>query len=683
MKIKTQFIITMALFGVLLIGMAASLMITYRQAGRLYTQAEIAHNIERAARELSYLSNDYLLHRESQQRARWEAKFSELSEHLSRLNSDSPDQRVFAGQIKANQGHLKSVFEEVVATLEGGSQTWDLKTELAFMQVSWSRMEVQNQGTIFDAALLAQDFYDKIDRLKQANIVLIFILVGIFGIYFLVNYYLIYRRTLRGLSNLQAGMEIVGTGDLACRFDDLRPDEIGELARAFNRMATNLREVTASKADLEREVNERERAEDRTRWQNAVLSSINQIFQEALACRSEEELGRMCLTIAEAVTQSKFGFVGLVNEQTGQLDEIAISHPGWEDCQAADQPARSQAVPVGFEIHSMYGRVLQDGKGFYSNPPASPDSITIPAGHPAVQSFLGVPLIHAGKTIGLLGLANREGGYGPREWEAAEALALAILQAFMSKRAEEALRRSEISMRHYAEKLETSNRELQEFAYVASHDLKEPLRKIDGFGRILQAGSENLDELQRDALERMRQASRRMQRMVDGLLALSQVTTQGRPFGPVDLSQVAGEVLSDLEMQIRRTRGEVELRDLPVVESDLLQMRQLLQNLIGNALKYHKPEVAPLVTVSGKTLSATKVQILVEDNGIGFDESSVERIFQPFQRLVGRNEYEGSGMGLAICRKIVERHGGEITAKSKPGYGSTFIVTLPSKAGLQ
>jgi signal transduction histidine kinase len=168
-----------------------------------------------------------------------------------------------------------------------------------------------------------------------------------------------------------------------------------------------------------------------------------------------------------------------------------------------------------------------------------------------------------------------------------------------------------------------------------------------------------------------------MRDMVEGLLQLSRVTTQGKPFGPVDLTQVVSDVLHDLESQMRRTSGKVNVEPLPTIEADSLQMRQLLQNLIGNALKYHHPETPPEVNITAKQLSE-KVQILVQDRGIGFAQEDVKRIFQPFQRLVGRSQYEGSGMGLAICRRIVERHGGEIVALSRPGHGTTVIVTLPS-----
>jgi signal transduction histidine kinase len=189
--------------------------------------------------------------------------------------------------------------------------------------------------------------------------------------------------------------------------------------------------------------------------------------------------------------------------------------------------------------------------------------------------------------------------------------------------------------------------------------------------------NQNMTEQQRDYLDRMRSAAIRMQNMVEELLKLSRLTTQPRTFVRVNLDQVASEVISDLDVQINQASGTVEVEPLPTVIGDLLLVRQLFQNLIGNALKFHTPGVPPRIKVYAQLLPENAVQVSVEDNGIGFNMEDAERIFQPFQRLLSRNQYEGNGMGLAICKKIVERHGGTITAVSKLGEGSTFRVTLP------
>ncbi len=240
-------------------------------------------------------------------------------------------------------------------------------------------------------------------------------------------------------------------------------------------------------------------------------------------------------------------------------------------------------------------------------------------------------------------------------------------------------KRDEQAILDYTRRLERSNRELQEFAYVASHDLQEPLRKIIAFGdRLANSAGERLDETEQDYLQRMQKAAARMRTMIDALLVLSRVTTKAQPFGPVDLNRVFRDVVGDLEIRIEQSGAYVEVEPLPVVQADALQMQQLFQNLMANALKFRQPGVPPRVRVSALLAGPGMVEVRVQDNGIGFDNKYLDRIFQPFQRLASRNEYEGSGMGLAIAAKIVERHHGRITADSCPGKGSTFIVTLPA-----
>lgn len=240
---------------------------------------------------------------------------------------------------------------------------------------------------------------------------------------------------------------------------------------------------------------------------------------------------------------------------------------------------------------------------------------------------------------------------------------------------------AEKQINSYMKQLEKINTELENFAFMASHDLQEPLRKLSTFGGILRDSySEILTGNGLIYLEKMLSATDRMQDLLGALLQYSRVTTRAEPFVPLDLKGLIEEVARDLEVSLKESGGVIEIEELPPVYADPSQMRQLFQNLIGNALKYHKPDVRPVVKVYGSSPSNGSCRIYVEDNGIGFEEIYLEKIFQPFQRLHGRSSaFKGSGMGLAICRKIVERHEGTITAKSKPGEGSTFIVTLPQK----
>lgn len=236
-------------------------------------------------------------------------------------------------------------------------------------------------------------------------------------------------------------------------------------------------------------------------------------------------------------------------------------------------------------------------------------------------------------------------------------------------------------LHNLTERLETSNRELQDFAHVASHDLQEPLRKVQAFGdRLKSTCEESLSDKGQDYLARMLNAASRAQILIDDLLIFSRVTTQAKPFEPVNLSVILQEVLSDLEIRLEKTGAMVECDPLPVVDADALQMRQILQNLLSNALKFHKDSVQPFIQVRSRIYHSDNqdwCEVRIIDNGIGFEEKYVERIFQIFQRLYGRKDYEGTGIGLAICRKIVERHGGTITAQSQLDHGSVFIFTIP------
>lgn len=236
---------------------------------------------------------------------------------------------------------------------------------------------------------------------------------------------------------------------------------------------------------------------------------------------------------------------------------------------------------------------------------------------------------------------------------------------------------AEAKLKEYSARLEQSNKQLEDFALIASHDLQEPLRKVEGFGRLLeQSAAGRLNETELDYLGRLTSGAHRMRQMIDGLLALSRVTTRGHAFVPVDLNQVLLSVQDDLSMTIEQSGGRLEVGELPVIKADPMQMHQLFQNLVANGLKFHKQDVPPVVKVSARYVIG-RVELIVEDNGIGFDMKDVEKVFQPFQRLHSRSKYEGTGIGLSICRKIVDRHQGLLTAESQPGEGSRFIVILP------
>jgi len=239
---------------------------------------------------------------------------------------------------------------------------------------------------------------------------------------------------------------------------------------------------------------------------------------------------------------------------------------------------------------------------------------------------------------------------------------------------------AEVVLRQTLTDLNNRNRELQDFAFIASHDLQEPLRKIRAFSdRLQQRFAAELTPEARDYLDRSGQAAARMQVLIDDLLAYSRVA-RGKPFVPVDLGPLVATVHEDLEARLESSQGSIEVGPLPRIDGDPTQLRQLFQNLLANALKFRSPDRSPRVTVTATPATVDGVQgweFRIEDNGIGFEPRYAERIFGPFQRLHGRQDYEGTGIGLAIVRRIVERHRGQVRADGRPGEGASFTVWMP------
>ena len=236
----------------------------------------------------------------------------------------------------------------------------------------------------------------------------------------------------------------------------------------------------------------------------------------------------------------------------------------------------------------------------------------------------------------------------------------------------------------YATRLERSNKELQDFAYVASHDLQEPLRKIQAFcDRLPPLLEGNTSETALDYLSRVAGAAARMQELINDLLDFSRVSRSILQDAPAPLQAIVQDAVGDLDIRIEQSGAIVQVDELPIVSVDASLIRQVFQNLISNALKFARPGIAPRVHVFAQPAPAGYVQVCIADNGIGFEPRFGERIFEIFQRLHGRGQYAGTGIGLAVCRRIVERHGGSIRAESAPGAGATFVIMLPRRPASQ
>jgi PAS domain S-box-containing protein len=456
---------------------------------------------------------------------------------------------------------------------------------------------------------------------------------------------------------------------------------------------------------IARDITQRKLAEDRIRRQNLVLEGINRIFREALACDTEEQMGRVCLAVAEQATESRFGFLGEIGPD-GLLHDIAFSDLGLAGCRMTD-PSGHRRKPGSFPIHSIYGRVLRDGKGFFTNDPAShPDSIGTPAGHPPLTAFLGVPLIQNGKTIGMIALGNRQEGYRDEDLETLKALADAIVQVFMRRRAEEALVASK-------EAAEAANVAKSQFLANMSHELRTPMNAIMGMTDL--ALDEQLSPTLRDYLETSKQSAQSLLELLNEILDFSRIEA-GRfelDLALFGLRTALNQTLKALS--VRADEKGLKLlcdisSDVPeLLVGDPLRLRQIVSNLVDNAIKFtRRGQVQVSVRVSAEGLGVGDwgleadnrpaaadephlrpktqdprpkppivLQFAVTDTGIGISEEDRARIFSPFTQADASisRRYGGTGLGLTIVKRLVALMGGRIWVESTPGAGSTFFFT--------
>jgi PAS domain S-box-containing protein len=409
------------------------------------------------------------------------------------------------------------------------------------------------------------------------------------------------------------------------------------------KLAAQVNFLGADNARLQEELNKRNRSERMLTQRRQELESSKSVLEMHVQARTEElqSLQRRYEMILNSAGE---GICGLDLE--GRASFVNPAMAKLAGCPASELIGKTEQEI--FLSDGVHAQAPLDGQHWGEQIVYRRDGTCFPV------EFIKTPIDENGRVIGSV---------------------LVFKDITERKRVEETLARK-------ASELARSNAELEQFAFVASHDLQEPLRKIQAFGDRLKARCEPIQSPEiKDYLERMQGAAGRMRTLINDLLTFSRVIRSSEPFVQVDLKQVTREVLGDLEVRIEKTGARVDVGELPTIDADPMQIRQLMLNLLSNALKFQPPGATPVVHIQARTLTALSgealCEIAVQDNGIGFDEKYVDKMFAVFQRLHGRSEYEGTGVGLAVCRRIVDRHHGTIVAKSTPGQGATFTITMP------
>jgi signal transduction histidine kinase len=379
----------------------------------------------------------------------------------------------------------------------------------------------------------------------------------------------------------------------------------------------------------------------------------------------DDEMFNEVLKVILDVMHSPFGVFGFIDEDGANVVPT-MTRQIWDKCQVPEKTIRFPRETWG---DSSWCRALREKRTIHSNEP----STNIPEGHVGIQRHISLPILFQGEAIGLFQVANKETDY-----TAADLGTLADIAGQVAPFLSARLRReaAEAQLQRSLADLERSNQELEQFAYVASHDLQEPLRMVSSYTQLLAQRYEGqLDDKAKKYIHYAVDGAIRMQTLINDLLAYSRVGTQAKPLEPTDSHAALGEAIRNLAAMIEENRAVITNDDLPTVRADAAQLVLLFQNLLANAIKFRRQDL-PRVHLSAQDQGREWV-FAVKDNGIGIAPQHAERAFVIFQRLHTREEYPGNGIGLAVCQRIVERHAGKIWFESEPGKGSTFFFTVP------
>jgi signal transduction histidine kinase/HAMP domain-containing protein len=632
----------MLLFGIILVVIAVSAVITNQQIEKASQQEEIASSIAQGANELSYLANDYLIYRESQQLKRWQSRFASFSNQVASLHADRPDQQALVANIQANQSRLKEVFDSVASAPEGPSRNRRTALDPAVLQVSWSRMAVQSQGLVSDASRLSQLFRQQMDQLTNTRTVFIYVMVGLFGALLLASYMLTYQRILKSLARLQAGTAVIGSGNLDFVIKEKKNDEIGDLSHAFNQMTANLKAVTASKADLEREVAQRKQAEE----------ELREAHNRALwLARFPEENPSPVLRV------SAEGPVLYCNPVSAELSEWAckVGHPLSDTL----LPFVRQALMEGEEVQQD----VQLGERFYSVSvtPFPRERYANVYGRDITERKRAEEALKQ-RTLELQQLTEALEQRVQERTEELEVMNEELKnQIDECARVEADLRKSQTDLRQLSMALLNAQEKERKMVAGEIHDsigaslaatkfkVETALKEMGDGNRQASVALESIIPIVHGAIEEARRIQMSLRpSILDDLGILMTINWFCRQF-EATYSNI-------------RIRKEIDIEEHEVPDPLKIVIYRVLQEALNNIAKHSKAAVVLLfLRKTGQV-----IELVIRDSGEGFDLSEA-------QSRIGTSR----GLGLDSMRERTELSGGSFSIESNKGKGTVIRASWP------
>ncbi len=643
MKIRTMFLLNMLLFGIILVIVCVSVLITNSHVDYVRNQEESAHNIERSANDLVFLSHEYILYRENQLYRRWNTKFTSILEELSGLHPGTAPERAAVDNIREGCRRIRAVFEEMAAVGKSGPVNGNATAALKLTRLFFSRMAVQNKGIIFDAERLSLLLRKQAENMKRSNDILIYAMIGVFILFFLVNYIMFYRRTLESISRLRAGAQAIGSGNLSYRIHTGRKDEIGELSQVFNRMASDLKKITASKKDLEIEMASRKKAEDALRISeerfSTTLASIgdavistdvegNIVFMNRIA---EQLTGWNC---KEALGGSSDGVFRIINEKTRRPVRNPVGR------------VLKRGVIVGLANHTVL--IRKNGTEIPIDDSGAPI-------RDRNNRLKGVVLVFRDITE-----RRRTEAILERDRE--------MLEQLVREKSKELLAAEQEVMRI---------KRLSDIGMLASfvaHELRNPLAAIStALYNIQQKASgapigKHIQSIQNKITE--------SEQIINNLLFFARIKPPQMKDTNIHtvIHECVDTVRENLKKNISFNLNTTQVYNIPV-RIDPVQIREVFHNILNNACDaMHEDSGTIDIQTENKH---NHVRILFKDDGEGIGPEHMGKIFDPFFTT----KTKGTGLGLAVCKQILSLHEGSISVESYVGKGTNVVITLPREQG--